>query len=51
MLVIMLIPCLYDESQGLARVDTRESPLPQTVGQFTIAFDKKSVSMADLNPD
>jgi Protein of unknown function (DUF2911) len=41
----------YDESQDLARVDLKKSPLPQSVEQFTIAFDKKSESTADLNLD
>ncbi|MGC2695379.1 MAG: DUF2911 domain-containing protein [Candidatus Angelobacter sp.] len=41
----------YDESQDLARVDMKKSQLPQTVEQFTIAFDKKSEDSADLNLD
>jgi Protein of unknown function (DUF2911) len=41
----------YDESQDLARVDLKKSPLPQSVEQFTIAFDQKSESTADLNLD
>ena len=41
----------YDESQDLARVDMKKSALPQSVEQFTISFDKKSESMADLNLD
>jgi hypothetical protein len=41
----------YDESQDLARVDMKKSPLPQSVEQFTISFDKKSEGVADLNLD
>ena len=41
----------YDESQDLARVDLKKSPLPQTVEQFTISFDKKGENLADLNLD
>ena len=41
----------YDESQDLARVDMKKSPLPQTVEQFTISFDKKGENLADLNLD
>jgi len=41
----------YDESQDLARIDMKKSALPQTVEQFTISFDKKSDSTADLNLD
>lgn len=41
----------YDESQDLARIDMKKSSLPQTVEQFTISFDKKSESTADLNLD
>ena len=41
----------YDESQDLARVDMKKSALPQSVEQFTISFDKKSESTADLNLD
>jgi hypothetical protein len=41
----------YDESQDLARVDMKKSALPQPVEQFTISFDKKSESTADLNLD
>lgn len=41
----------YDESQDLARVDMKKSQLPQPVEQFTIAFDKKSATAAELNLD
>jgi DUF2911 family protein len=41
----------YDESQDLARVDMKKTALPQSVEQFTIAFDKKNESTADLNLD
>lgn len=41
----------YDGSQDLARVDMKKSALPQPVEQFTISFDNKSESMADLNLD
>jgi hypothetical protein len=41
----------YDESQDLARVDMKKSTLPQSVEQFTISFDKKNESTADLNLD
>src|SRR5215467_7115383 len=41
----------YDESQDLARVDMKKSPLPQTVEQFTISFEKKKENLADLNLD
>lgn len=41
----------YDESQDLARVDMKKSALPQSVEQFTISFDKKDESTADLNLD
>lgn len=41
----------YDESQDLARVDMKKSALPQSVEQFTISFDKKSETAADLNLD
>jgi Protein of unknown function (DUF2911) len=41
----------YDESQDLGRVDMKKSALPQSVEQFTIAFDKKSESVSDLNLD
>ena len=41
----------YDESQDLARVDMKKSALPQSVEQFTISFDKKNESTADLNLD
>jgi len=41
----------YDESQDLARIDMKRSPLPQSVEQFTISFDKTSDSAAELNLD
>jgi hypothetical protein len=41
----------YDESQDLARVDMKKSALPQSVEQFTISFDKKDETTADLNLD
>ncbi len=41
----------YDESQDLARVDMQKSALPQSVEQFTISFDKKSDTTANLNLD
>jgi hypothetical protein len=41
----------YDESQDLARVDMKKSALPQSVEQFTISFNKKDESTADLNLD
>ena len=41
----------YDESQDLARVDMKKSRLPQSVEQFTISFDKKNESTAELNLD
>ena len=41
----------YDESQDLARVDMKKSALPQSVEQFTISFDKKGESTAELNLD
>jgi hypothetical protein len=41
----------YDESQDLARVDMKKSALPQSVEQFTISFNKKDESTADLNMD
>jgi hypothetical protein len=41
----------YDEAQDLGRVDMKKSALPQSVEQFTIAFDKKSESVSDLNLD
>ena len=41
----------YDESQDLGRVDMKKTALPQSVEQFTISFDKKGESMADLNLD
>jgi hypothetical protein len=41
----------YDESQDLARVDMKKTALPQSVEQFTISFDKKSDTTADLNLD
>lgn len=39
---------VYHEEQDLARVDMQKSQLPQPVEQFTISFDKKSASSADL---
>jgi hypothetical protein len=41
----------YDESQDLARIDMKKSPLPQPVEQFTISFNKTSETAADLNLD
>lgn len=41
----------YEEGQDLARIDMKKSALPQTVEQFTISFDKKSDTTADLNLD
>lgn len=41
----------YDESQDLARVDMKKTALPQSVEQFTISFDKKNDSTANLNLD
>jgi len=41
----------YDESQDLARIDMKKSPLPQLVEQFTISFNKTSDTVADLNLD
>jgi hypothetical protein len=41
----------YDESQDLARVDMKKSVLPQSVEQFTISFDKKDETTANLNLD
>ena len=41
----------YDPSQDLARIDMKKSALPQTVEQFTISFDKKGESAADLHLD
>jgi hypothetical protein len=41
----------YDESQDLVRIDMKKSALPQSVEQFTIAFDKKSGDKAELNLD
>jgi hypothetical protein len=41
----------YDESQDLARVDMKKSPLQQPVEQFTISFDKKNENTATLNLD
>ena len=38
----------YHEDQDLARVDMQKSQLPQPVEQFTISFDKKNDSSADL---
>lgn len=39
---------VYNEGQDLARVDMQKSQLPQPVEQFTISFDKKSDTSADL---
>jgi hypothetical protein len=41
----------YDESQDLARIDMQKGSLPQPVEQFTISFDKKSDTSANLNLD
>jgi len=41
----------YHEDQDLARIDMKKSSLPQNVEQFTISFDKKSESAAELNLD
>jgi Protein of unknown function (DUF2911) len=41
----------YDESQDLARIDMQKTALPQSVEQFTISFDKKDESTANLNLD
>ena len=41
----------YDESQDLARIDMKKSALPQSVEQFTIAFEKTSDTTAELNLD
>src|SRR6478752_484719 len=41
----------YDQAQDLARVDMQKSALPQTVEQFTISFDKKNESTANLDLD
>jgi hypothetical protein len=41
----------YDESQDLARVDMKQTALPQSVEQFTISFDKKNENTANLNLD
>jgi Protein of unknown function (DUF2911) len=41
----------YDESQDLARVDMQKSSLPHTVEQFTISFEKKGDTSANLNLD
>jgi hypothetical protein len=41
----------YDESQDLARIDMKKSPLQQPVEQFTISFNKTSDTAADLNLD
>ena len=41
----------YDENQDLARVDMKKTALPQSVEQFTISFDKKNETTADLNLD
>jgi hypothetical protein len=41
----------YDESQDLARIDMQKTKLSQPVEQFTISFDKKNESTANLNLD
>lgn len=41
----------YHEEQDLARIDMKKSPLSQPVEQFTISFDKKNESTAELNFD
>src|SRR5437660_4853506 len=41
----------YDQSQDLARVDMQKASLPQNVEQFTISFDKKNDTTANLNLD
>src|SRR5438067_3887301 len=41
----------YDQSQDLARVNMNVSTLPQSVEQFTIAFDKTGGDSAKLNLD
>ena len=41
----------YDESQDLARIDMKKSARPESVEQFTISFDKKDETTADLNLD
>jgi hypothetical protein len=41
----------YDASQDLARIDMKKTALPQSAEQFTISFDKKGESKADLNLD
>jgi len=41
----------YDESQDLARIDMKKSPLAQPVEQFTISFSKTSETAAELNLD
>jgi hypothetical protein len=38
----------YDQAQDLARVDMQKSALPQPVDEFTISWDKKGNSAADL---
>jgi Protein of unknown function (DUF2911) len=39
---------VYDESKDFARVDLKKSALASPVEQFTISFDKKNDSTADL---
>ncbi len=39
---------VYHEAQDLARVDMKKSDISQPVEQFTISFDKKSDTSADL---
>jgi hypothetical protein len=41
----------YHEDQDLARIDMQKTALPQPVEQFTISFDKKSDTSANLNLD
>ncbi len=41
----------YNQAQDLARIDMKQTPLSQTVEQFTIVFEKKSPALATLNLD
>ena len=41
----------YKQDQDLARIDMQKSALAQPVEQFTISFDKKSDTTANLNLD
>jgi Protein of unknown function (DUF2911) len=41
----------YNQGQDLTRIDMQKAPLPQSVEQFTISFDKKSENTANLNLD